>query len=102
MLAPNLLATTPPKVRNALIHTTGFHVSKIGAGATVVAVLAMMDSAIVAALIAGGFTLVNTILTVWLTGLKRERRPPPARQRRRRRRGREPDPIDEDTTTDDS
>jgi ABC-type nitrate/sulfonate/bicarbonate transport system permease component len=97
---PPILAT-PPKVRHALLHTTGFHVSKISTGTIIVGVLAMVDSAIIAALIAGAFTLVNTILTVWLTGLKRERRPPRARRQRRRQRP-EQDTIEQDALDDDS
>lgn len=94
---PPILAPTPPKLRHALIHTTGFHVSKIGAGATIVGVLAMVDSVIIAAVIAGAFTLVNTVLTVWLTGLKRESRPPRRRSRRRRREQESEDAIDDDS-----
>lgn len=52
----------------------GWHVGKIGTGAATVGVVAMIDGAITAALIAGVFTLVNTCLTVWLTGQQRSKR----------------------------
>jgi uncharacterized protein (DUF2062 family) len=56
----------------------------IAAEAAIVGLSASSDGAIIAAVIAGVFTLVNTGLTLWLTDRARPRR----RRRRRRRRAR--------------
>jgi hypothetical protein len=51
-----------------------WHVLKLAGGASIVGILAASEGAIVGAVIAGVFTLVNTGLTVWLTGRDGEQR----------------------------
>lgn len=103
---PAEIFTVPARIPSrvaGLVHHPGFHVSRnVGGGASVgVLVAVAFDSTVLAALIAGGFTLVNTILTVWLTGLKRPPRDELA-ERRRRRRGRRRDRREQDSTDVDS
>lgn len=63
------------------------HIGRVGAGAIGVGVLAASD-AVLGALVAGCFTLVNTGLTLWLSG-RQDRRKQRQERRRRRRRERE-------------
>lgn len=94
-------ARIPGRLASA-IHHPGFHASRIAAGAGSVGTIALMiDSTVLAALIAGGFTLVNTLLTVWLTGLKRPPRDELAERRRNRRRRRQRNDRADDDTNDD-
>lgn len=66
------------------LHVTITHAGRVGAGAIGVGVLAASD-AVLGAIVAGCFTLVNTGLTLWLSG-RQDRRKQRREQRRRRQR----------------
>jgi flavin reductase (DIM6/NTAB) family NADH-FMN oxidoreductase RutF len=82
MNAPALIIPPVPvsRIRTPRID---IHVTSITVGAASVGIVTAVDGAIVAAFIAGAFTLVNTVLTIVLTR--------PQRRTRRRRNEREQD-----------
>lgn len=80
-----VLAPTP-----AIAGPSRLHVLAI-AGAGVAIGLLALASAVIAAMVAGGFTTANTILTVYLT----HRLPPRKRRRRRSPRKRDDDEDDD-------
>lgn len=73
-------AATPTGVRDRRVVIV---LSEAG----IIAAVASNDGAILAAVIAGGFTLVNTLLTLWITSRNRNR--DRDRKRRRKQRGEE-------------